>query len=51
MVRKLQNEYLKTNANRDAVLKQIAEINDRIEVVQRAVAQPQAYHFVIAPAK
>jgi hypothetical protein len=51
MIDKLQNQYLKGNPNRDAVMKQIAELNDRIESAQRSVARPQKYHFVISPAK
>ena len=49
-VDKTQNEYLKTNADREAIVKQIAEINTRIEEAQRAVAKPVQYHFVIKPA-
>jgi len=47
-VDKYQNEYLKTNPDRESILKQVEAINAKIEEAQRAVAKPATYHFVIA---
>jgi hypothetical protein len=49
-VAKLRDEYLKTNPNRETILKQVAAINQQLEQAQRTVAKPATYHFVIRPA-
>jgi lysophospholipase L1-like esterase len=49
-VDKMSGEHLKQFAGRDDLMKQIAEINTRIEQAQRTVAKPGNYHFVIRPA-
>ena len=46
-VEKMSADYLKTNPGRDEILAKIANINSRLEQVQRAVARPALYHFVV----
>ena len=48
-VDKFSKEYLGQNPNREEALKQIADINARIESAQRTVAKPATYHFVVRP--
>jgi len=48
-VEKLKNEYLTTNPNTPEILEQVAAINERLEVAQRAVAMPVVYHFIVRP--
>jgi lysophospholipase L1-like esterase len=50
-VDKYSKEYLSGNPSREEVLKQIADINARIEEAQRAVARPSVYHFVVRAAR
>jgi lysophospholipase L1-like esterase len=50
-VDKFSREYLSGNPNREEVLKQIADINARIEAAQRMVARPCVYHFIVRVAR
>ncbi|MBN1491485.1 MAG: SGNH/GDSL hydrolase family protein [Phycisphaerae bacterium] len=48
--RKLAGDYLKTNPDHAAVLEQMQEIDRRLVDLQRLVARPHPYRFVIRPA-
>ena len=50
-VDKYSKNYLDSNPNKEEVLKQIADINARIESAQRSVAKPAKYHLTIKAAK
>jgi lysophospholipase L1-like esterase len=46
-VEKMSGDYLKTNPSRDEILAKLANVNSRLEALQRAVAKPATYHFVV----